>query len=118
MMIRTLLIRTAAFAALGASLLVAQNKPQGAPAAAKSAKPQTFTGRVSDAKCGVNVDADCNQRCFQSGQAPVLVLDGSNEVLSTVKGDELKKYPGGHVQVAGTRAGDVLTVSKVKPLAE
>lgn len=113
---RALLLRSAAFAALAASLLAAQAKPK--PAAAKSAKPETFTGRVSDAKCGVNVDADCNKRCFDNGQEPVLVLDGSDEVLSTVKGDELKKYPGSHVQVAGTRAGDVLTVSQVKPLAQ
>jgi hypothetical protein len=96
--------------------VAAQSAKNNAPAKQPSAKTQTITGYVSDANCGRNVSADCNQRCFARGTAPVLVVDGSGDVLTTKNGDALKKYPGGHVQVAGVRSGDELTVEKVSPL--
>src|SRR5258706_1173129 len=90
-----------------------QAKPK---TAEKAAKPEKFIGRVSDAKCGNNVDAACNKQCFDQEEAPVLVLDDSGQVLTTKKADELKKYPGAHVQVTGTKDGDVLTVGKITPV--
>jgi len=91
----------------------AKNNPQ---AKQVPAKTQTVTGYVSDANCGRNVSSDCNKQCFARGAAPVLVVDGTRDVLKTKNGDELKKYPGAHVQVSGVRSGDELTVQKVTPL--
>lgn len=96
--------------------VAAQSAKNNAEAKQPPAKTQTITGTVSDANCGRNVSADCNQKCFGAGAAPVLVVDGSGDVLKTKNGDALKKYPGGHVQVAGVRSGDELTVEKVTPL--
>lgn len=96
--------------------LAAQSAKNDAQVKQPPAKTQTITGYVSDANCGRNVSADCNQKCLARGAAPVLVVDGSGDVLKTKNGDELKKYPGGHVQVAGVRSGDELTVQKVTPL--
>lgn len=94
-------------------LLIASASGQDKKAPAKAEK---FTGRVSDAKCGNSVDAECNKKCFGQGEAPVLVLDGSGAVLNVKNGDDLKKYPGAHVTVTGTKSGDVITVSKVAAL--
>jgi hypothetical protein len=96
--------------------MAAQSAKNNPPAKQAPAKTQTITGYVSDANCGRNVSSDCNKQCISQGAAPVLVVDGSRDVLKTKNGDELKKYPGAHVQVAGVRSGDELAVQKVTPL--
>jgi hypothetical protein len=73
-----------------------------------------WTGWVSDAKCGRKIDPDCNRRCLASGEAPVLVVDGSGDILAVANPEALRNYPGSHVIVSGTLSGSVLTVRSVK----
>src|SRR5262245_61038539 len=61
----------------------AKNNPQ---AKQSPAKTQTITGYVSDSNCGRNVNSDCNKQCLSQGAAPVLVVDGSRDVLKTKNG--------------------------------
>ncbi len=80
------------------------------------ADPQTYTGFVSDSRCGRNVDVECNKKCFNEGTPAVLVLDAGGDILSVKDDSELKKYPGSHVSVTGVRSGSVLEIKSVTPL--
>ena len=78
----------------------------------------TWTGRVSDRKCGRNVDLECNALCIRNGVPPILVIDSTNELLSPSNPKELKAYGGTHVEVTGTRTGNVLNIRTVKRLGD
>ncbi|PWT93098.1 MAG: hypothetical protein C5B54_02380, partial [Acidobacteria bacterium] len=75
-----------------------------------------WIGYVSDLTCGKQVDADCNRRCIKGGQPPVLILDDTDEILSITNPDSLKHYPGQHVEVAGTRIDQQLTIDHISVL--
>ncbi|HYX69321.1 MAG TPA: hypothetical protein VE825_09325, partial [Terriglobales bacterium] len=83
-------------------------------AAGQSPASGSWSGWVSDRKCGTNIDPDCNRRCLASGEAPVLVVDGSGDVLSIANPEALRSHGGTHVTVTGTLAGKTLTVRSVK----
>lgn len=85
---------------------------------AQSPAPHSWTGRVSDRQCGRNINADCNRKCLQNGIPPVLVVDGTGDILSLTNPEALKPYPGEHVEVTGSLAGTLLSVESVKVLAE
>ena len=72
-----------------------------------------WSGWVSDRKCGTNIDPDCNRRCLASGEAPVLVVDGTGDVLSIANPEALRSYGGSHVTVTGTLDGKALTARSV-----
>src|SRR5436305_14195132 len=50
-----------------------------AMAGQKPAAASTYKGFISDKKCGKNIDPACNKKCFEEGETPVLVVDGSGE---------------------------------------
>jgi hypothetical protein len=89
----------------------------GAAAAAQDAA-KTYTGIISDHRCGANVDADCNKRCFEQGETPVLVADGSGDVFDIANGGTVTSMPGAHVEISATAdaSGKTLTVLRVKAL--
>ena len=82
-------------------------------------KPQSFTGKVSDAMCGkahmmAGPEADCTRACVGKGSRYALVvgdkvytLDASDKaVLGT-----LDKLAGSNAKVSGTLNGDTIQVA-------
>ncbi len=83
------------------------------PSTAQAPNAGKWEGIVSDRKCGQNIDSDCNKKCFAAGEPPVLVVDGTGNVLSISNPSKLVQYPGEHLSVTGTLSGKVLTVASV-----
>ena len=98
---------------MGASLAVAS--------ALAADKPQTFTGKVSDAMCGANhmmpgEGAACVRACVDKGSKYALVVGDKVYALDisdkTTLG-ELDKLADHQAKVTGQAAGDTITVSSV-----
>jgi len=60
-----------------------------------------YKGLISDKRCGAAVDAECNKRCFDQGEAPVLVVDGTGAVLEIANAEKVTSMPGAHVEITG-----------------
>ncbi len=73
----------------------------------------TWTGWVSDAKCGAKVDAACAKKCAEAGQALVFVNDADKSVLAVSNPEVLKGHEGHHIKVNGTVANNSLTISSM-----
>ncbi len=88
-----------------------------------AAKDMSWSGWVSDSKCGVKgANADhkaCAKKCIAAGEKPVLVTDKDQKVLAIDNPDALTEHAGDHVEVTGkmTESG-TLHVDKVKMLAQ
>ena len=82
------------------------------------AADRTFIGYISDKSCGLNIDKDCNKKCFDMGRAPVLVLDGSGEILDVDNPRLFKAHPGEHVRVVGSRNGTNLHAVSLRVIKE
>jgi hypothetical protein len=86
-------------------------------------KPQSFTGKVSDAMCGKahmmsGPEADCTHACVGKGSKYALVvgdkvytLDSSDKATLA----KLEKLAGGNAKVSGTLNGDTIEVASVAP---
>lgn len=75
------------------------------------AKKGTWTGWVSDEKCGAKVNADCAKKCIDGGQKMVFVNDKNHDVLAIANPDVLKGHEGHHIKVKGTVDNGALTVA-------
>ncbi len=75
---------------------------------------EKWIGRVSDTQCGKAVNAECNRKCINRGIPPVLVLDGTDQVLAIANPETVKPYAGQHVEINGTLAGTALNVGMVR----
>jgi hypothetical protein len=84
-------------------------------------KPQTFTGKVSDAMCGANhmmpgaSDADCTRACVKQGSKYALVV---GEQVYTLEGGDaamLDKLAGQNATITGTLKEKTITVASVAP---
>ena len=86
--------------------------------AAKGPDNTVYKGFISDRQCGAAVDADCNKRCFERGEKPVLVVDGTGAVLDIANAEKVTSMPGAHVEITGKMDTDQkkLVVVDVKPL--
>ena len=92
-----------------------------APATFAADKPQTFTGRVSDAMCGAKhmmggEPADCLRTCIRKGSKYVLVVGDKVYALDTSDKptlDKLDKLAEQQAKVTGQVNGDTMTVSSV-----
>jgi hypothetical protein len=74
----------------------------------------SWTGWVSDAKCGASkIDAACVKECEAGGSPLVFVNDKDKSVLQVSNQDLLKGHEGHHIKVKGSVDGDTLTVSSV-----
>jgi len=87
------------------------------------AKDMSWSGWVSDSKCGVkgaNAEhAACAKKCIAAGEKPVLVTDKDQKVVAIDNPEALSEHAGHHVEVTGkmTDSG-TLHVDKVKMLAQ
>jgi hypothetical protein len=92
-----------------------------APAAFAADKPQTLTGRVSDAMCGAShmmsgEPADCLRSCIRKGSKYALVVGDRVYALDTSDKatlDKLDKLADQQAKVTGQANGDTITVSSV-----
>jgi hypothetical protein len=95
---------------LGASLAV--------PSAVAAEKPQSFTGRVSDAMCGAHHmmagdPAACTRACIDKGSKYALVVGEKVYVLDTSDKSELNQLADKTAKVTGQANGDTITVTAV-----
>lgn len=85
-----------------------------------AAKPQTFTGEVSDSMCGakhmMDNKAECTRACVSKGSNYALVVGDKVYTLNTTDKaalDELNSLAGAQAKVTGTASDDAIDVSKV-----
>lgn len=83
------------------------------------AKDQSYSGWISDSKCGVkgaNADhAACAKKCIAAGEKPVLVADNDQKVMAIDNPDAVKDQVGQHVKVSGSMTSSgALHVDKVQ----
>ena len=99
--------------ALAASLLLV------AAIAFAAAKPQTYTGEVSDAMCGAkhmtSNHAECTRACVKQGSKYSLVVGDKVYILQLEDKDlaTLDQLAGKQAKVTGTLDGDTLKVSSI-----
>ena len=85
-----------------------------------AAKPQTFTGEVSDSMCGakhmMDNKAECTRTCVSKGSNYALVVGDKVYTLNTTSKaalDQLNTLAGEQAKVTGSVNGDAIDVSKV-----
>ena len=76
-----------------------------------SGKKGTWTGWVSDQKCGATVKAGCTKACADAGEKLVFVNDKDHSVLAVSNPEVLKGHEGHHIKVKGTVDNGVLTIA-------
>jgi hypothetical protein len=86
--------------------------------AGAAGKSGSWSGWVSDAKCGAKLNAACAKKCIDAGEKPVLVTDNDQKVLNVSNPDTLKDHAGHHIKVDGTLDGNTLTVKQVSMLQD
>jgi hypothetical protein len=65
-----------------------------------------YKGFISDRQCGTAVDSACNKRCFEQGQKPVLVVDGTGAIVDIANAEKVTSMPGAHVEITGKMDSD------------
>ncbi|HXP16485.1 MAG TPA: hypothetical protein VN868_05250 [Terriglobales bacterium] len=91
------------------------------PAVLAADKPQSFTGRVTDAMCGANhimggAASDCLRTCIRKGSKYALIVGDKFYALDTSDKtalDELDHLADKQAKVTGRANGDILTVVSV-----
>jgi hypothetical protein len=84
-------------------------------------KPQTFTGKVSDAMCGAHhmmagaSDADCTRACVKQGSKYALVVGDTVYTLEGGDAAMLDKLAGQNATITGTLKDRTITVASVAP---
>jgi len=84
-------------------------------------KPQTFTGKVSDAMCGAHhmmagaSDADCTRACVKQGSKYALVVGDTVYTLEGGDAAMLDKLAGQDATITGTLKDRTITVASVAP---
>ncbi len=82
-------------------------------------KDQSWTGWISDSKCGAKgasaSHAACAKKCIAAGEKPVLVNDKDGKVVAIDNPDAVQAQIGEHVQLSGTMSSaSSLHVDKVQ----
>ena len=94
-----------------------------AAAPALAAADKTWTGTISDSKCGAKhpagehngkkmTEEDCAKACVEGGAKPVFVTGG--KVYTIENPDTVKGHEGHKVKLTGEMKGNAITVSKVE----
>jgi len=84
-------------------------------------KPQTFTGKVSDAMCGAHhmmagaSDADCTRACVKQGSKYALVVGDTVYTLEGGDAAMLDKLAGQNATITGKLKDRTITVASVAP---
>lgn len=79
---------------------------------------ESWTGYVSDAKCGAKhnkgtqADVNCVNACIKGGSEAVLVV--GDKVVPIANKDKVADFHGKKVTVTGTLEGDKITVESAK----
>ncbi len=81
-------------------------------------KNGTWSGWISDERCGAKFDSACAKKCVDAGQKAVFVDEKDKAVYAVANQDAVKSHAGHHVQVKGTLANNTLTVSSVDMLKD
>jgi len=85
---------------------------------------QTFTGKISDSRCGVNhnamqehnknlTDRACTEACVKGGAKYVLSSNGKVYQIDNQKDAALAMYAGEDVTVTGELNGNTIRASKI-----
>ena len=82
-------------------------------------KDQSYSGWISDSKCGVKganaAHAACAKKCVEGGEKPVMVADNDQKVTPIDNPDAVKDQIGQHVKVSGSMTSSgALHVDKVQ----
>ncbi len=82
-------------------------------------KDQSYSGWISDSKCGAKGanagHAACGKKCLAAGEKPVLVSDKDQKVIPIDNGDAVSGDIGQHVKVSGNmNSSGSLHVDKVQ----
>ena len=92
-------------------------------AAAGSAAPETWTGKISDEHCGAThspmegkkmSERDCTTVCVKGGAKYIFVVKDKIYQLADQKDSALATHAGHTVLLTGEAKGDVITVSKIE----
>ena len=88
------------------------------------AADQTWTGKISDSKCGAKHAADehgkkmtdraCTEACVKGGAKYVFASKGKVYQIANQDSAELAMHAGHMVKLTGEMKGDSITVSKVQ----
>lgn len=87
---------------------------------AVSAMAESWTGTISDAKCGMaHADASeksqaCVKSCVKRGGEPVFVVGGKVLKIDAASKDKIMDHLGHKVVIDGALTGDTVTVASVK----
>jgi hypothetical protein len=116
---KELMIWNRRFAVLAATLVIGVGLT--IPTARGDEKPQTFTGRVSDAMCGANhmmggSGEDCTRVCVKKGSKYALVVGEKVYALDTndkASLDKLDQLADKNAKVTGVAKGDTIAVKSV-----
>ena len=77
----------------------------------------TWTGYITDAKCGAKAAhegaRECTVKCSKAGSKYVFVNDADKKVYAIDDQDKVAEHAGHHVTVKGTVDGDTLKLSSV-----
>ncbi|MGH9414002.1 MAG: hypothetical protein ACRD0Y_09720 [Terriglobales bacterium] len=93
-----------------------------APALTMPAPSNSWTGWITDSKCGVKgasaAARACTQKCLAAGAQLVFVADGSHAVLTITNPARVKAEIGDHVRLSGQidAADHSLTIAHVRAL--
>jgi hypothetical protein len=86
-------------------------------AALSMAADGTWTGWISDSKCGVKGANDkageCTTKCVKGGAKYVFVDDADKKVYVVDAQDKVADHAGHHVKVTGAVEGDTLKLSTI-----
>jgi hypothetical protein len=92
-------------------------------AATTFAADQTWTGKISDSKCGANhmagehgkkmTDRACTAACVKDGAKYVFVSNGKVYNISNQDNPALAAHAGHSVRLTGEMSGDTIKVSKI-----
>jgi hypothetical protein len=88
------------------------------------AADQTFTGKISDSRCGVNhnamqehnknlTDRACTEACVKGGAKYVLSSGGKVYQIDNQKDAALAMYAGDEVTVTGELSGNTIRAAKI-----
>lgn len=77
----------------------------------------TWTGYISDSKCGVKNahegGGECTSKCVSEGAKYVFVNDADKKVYAIDAQDKVAAHSGHHVTVKGSVDGDTLKLSSI-----
>lgn len=87
-------------------------------AALAMAADGTWTGYITDSKCGAKAahegSRDCTISCVKSGAKYVFVNDGDKKVYAIDAQDKVAEHAGHHVTVKGSVDGDTLKLQSIE----